>query len=75
MPKSNQISPPVQPLFIRRSQLPELLGISISTIRRLEAAGEFPARKKIGPGIVAWDAKEILAWARSRTPVSTDVSN
>ena len=51
------------PLFIRRSQLKSVLGLSPSTVDRLEAEGLFPRRRRIGPGCVGWfydEAKEAI---------------
>ena len=54
------------PLIIRRSQLKSVLGISPSTVDRLEAAGEFPKRKRWNAGVVGWEGSEIAAWVSER---------
>lgn len=47
------------PLLIRRSQLKTCVGLAPSTVDRLEKAGEFPARRRVGPGVVGWLASEV----------------
>ena len=41
-------------------------GLSRASIYRYAARGLFPARRRIGPGRVAWLASEVLAWMESR---------
>lgn len=48
-----------RPLLIRRSQLKNLVGLPPTTVDRLEKAGAFPARRRIGPGVVGWLASEV----------------
>ena len=66
---TNHYPESVKPLFIRRAELPGIVGISLSSIRRLEAAGDFPARRKLGPGVVGWSLAEVQAWAATRDAV------
>ena len=54
------------PLIIRRSQLKSVLGISPSTVDRLETAGEFPKRKRWNAGVVGWSGEEVAAWVSER---------
>jgi prophage regulatory protein len=42
------------PIVVRSSQLREVTGLSTSTVWRLERAGKFPRRRKIGDGCVGW---------------------
>lgn len=49
-------------LLLAREDLPRLgLNLSPSTLLRLEAAGKFPKRIRIGAHSVAWLASEIYA--------------
>ena len=57
-PATQQTHPPF-PLFIRRSQLKSLIGLSPSTVDRLEAEGLFPARRRVGAGVVGWLGTEV----------------
>jgi prophage regulatory protein len=54
---------------IRRKQLLELIGVSTVTQWRMEKAGEFPKRFKVGKGAVGWHLCEVEEWLRSRKPV------
>jgi prophage regulatory protein len=46
-------------------ELSRFTGLSRTTIWRLEARGDFPARRQVTDGRVAWVADEVRAWARS----------
>jgi prophage regulatory protein len=39
-----------------------LVRLSRATVRRLEAAGRFPARRRLSPGRVAWLSDEVVQW-------------
>ena len=52
--------------LIRRRQLLELIGMSHTTQWRLERAGRFPARVRIGTGSVGWHLAEVEEWVRER---------
>lgn len=41
-------------------------GLSRASIYRYSARKLFPARRRIGPGRVAWLASEVLAWIETR---------
>ncbi|QXE91025.1 AlpA family phage regulatory protein [Geomonas subterranea] len=55
---------------IRRKQLLEMIGVSAATQYRMERAGLFPRRFRLGKGLVGWHLTEIEEWLRSREPVS-----
>lgn len=55
--------------LIRRRQLLELIGMSHTTQWRLERAGRFPARVRIGAGSVGWHLVEVEEWVRERERV------
>jgi prophage regulatory protein len=55
---------------IRRKQLLQLIGLSCATQWRLEKAGQFPARIKLGKGSVGWHLTEVEEWLRDRERVS-----
>jgi prophage regulatory protein len=53
---------PSNKILLTRGDLPRLgLNLSPSTLLRLEAAGKFPKRVRIGDHSVAWLASEIHA--------------
>ncbi len=41
--------------------------LSRSTRYRMEKRGEFPKRRKISPGRIAWVESEIIKWLEQRT--------
>ena len=47
-------------------ELRKLIPLSRSTIWRMERAGEFPQRIRIGKRRVGWRYSEVLAWIDSR---------
>ena len=55
--------------LIRRRQVLELIGLSHTTQWRMEKAGKFPARVKIGTGSVGWHLAEVEEWVRGRERV------
>jgi prophage regulatory protein len=54
------------------AQLSNVIPYSRDHIRRLEDAGEFPARLQLGRGRVAWRESEVDAWidSRKRGPIT-----
>ena len=48
--------------FLSKKQLREMVLYSPAHIARLEAAGKFPLRVRLGPGRVGWVEQEILDW-------------
>tara|TARA_B100000378_G_scaffold269196_1_gene257033 strand:+ start:2634 stop:2912 length:279 start_codon:yes stop_codon:yes gene_type:complete len=58
--KFDMTAPPSNKILLTRGDLPRLgLNLSPSTLLRLEAAGQFPKRVRIGAHSVAWLAEEI----------------
>lgn len=54
-----------QPL-VRASELAVLIPYSMNHIRRLEYAGSFPRRVRIGANRVGWVRAEVEAWLNER---------
>lgn len=52
--------------ILRQRQVCEKVGYSPMTIWRLERAGRFPLRVKLGPNSVGWLANEIDDWISER---------
>jgi prophage regulatory protein len=48
--------------IVRRDEVEELTGLSISTLSRLEKVGQFPRRRRIGKCAVGWLESEIVDW-------------
>lgn len=54
---------------IRRKELLQLIGVSSATQWRMEKAGEFPARRRLGKASVGWLLSEVEEWLKSRERV------
>jgi prophage regulatory protein len=52
--------------ILRQRHVIEKVGYSGMQIWRLEKAGRFPRRIKLGPNSVGWIAEEIDEWIRER---------
>ena len=50
-----------------------ITGVSKSTAYRLEAAGQFPQRRKLSVQAVGWIRSELEAWRDSRLAVNGEV--
>ena len=55
-----------QQTILRRAQLPDILGISKSTIDRLRARGDFPAPFMLGQQALGFLRSEVEAWLAAR---------
>ena len=67
--------------LVSKKELRTVCGIPYTPqhIARLEAAGQFPKRVRLGPNRVAWLLSEVDAWVSERvvirdTPVDTGTS-
>lgn len=52
--------------LIRTAEVLARTGLSRTTIWRLERAGLFPARRRLGPNSVGWLESEIDEWVAGR---------
>ena len=52
-------------------QVAELVGLSRTTIWRLERSGQFPRRRQVSTKAVRWNQAEILDWINSRPVAGT----
>jgi prophage regulatory protein len=61
---------PINPMalhqMLRLSELIKLLGLSRSTIYKLQAEKRFPAGVRLGPRAVRWRAAEVIVWQNQR---------
>ncbi len=64
---SDKASDQIEKIILSRADL-KALGIwqSNATLLRIEAAGRFPRRLRIGGTAVCWDRAEIMAWIDAR---------
>ncbi len=57
----------IEKLFYRQSDLTKkILPFSATTLWRKVKIGEFPSPVKLGPGITAWRAKDVIAWIQEK---------
>ena len=56
----------IRPIFIRTTQIADVVGISLSTIRRKEKAGDWPKSRKLG-GCTGWLYSEIESYFNELT--------
>ena len=52
--------------LLKIKEVGELTGLSKMQIYRMEARGEFPPRREVSPGRVAWLSSEVEEWVESR---------
>ena len=52
--------------FLNIKEVSELLGISVSTINRLNKNGDFPKKIKLSPGRKVFLRSEIDEWIKTR---------
>jgi len=52
--------------LLRTKEVTTVTGLSRMTIYRLERAGAFPARRKLGRNSVGWLDQDITSWIASR---------
>lgn len=53
-------------IFLRKSEVRKITGLSDTSIWRLERKKQFPQRRRISYSSVGWLRSEILAWIESR---------
>ena len=56
---------------IRFKELRQRVGLSRSSIWRLERKGQFPARRQLSDNAVAWLEDEVDQWLRARDFVTS----
>lgn len=56
----------MSPLLLSRSELPSIVKLSVSSIRRLETLGRFPSPILLGDRRVAYRVSDITRWLEER---------
>ncbi|GFO67225.1 transcriptional regulator [Geomonas limicola] len=56
--------------IVRRKEVLALIGLSYTTQWRLERAGDFPKRVRLGTGSVGWHLDEVEEWLKGRVRIS-----
>ncbi|MGZ8302924.1 MAG: helix-turn-helix transcriptional regulator [Telluria sp.] len=64
---------PLPRRVVRHNTLPEITGLSESTIRRMIRAGEFPAPFRLSNQAVGFDSQEVFAWLEARKATRSEV--
>ena len=57
--------------FLRTPEAARALGLSISTMTKMRLRGDGPIYLKLGPRAVAYDPRDLQAWAELRRRRST----
>jgi len=57
-------------MMLKRSEMVKLVGLSYSTVHRLEKDGNFPSRRQLSAGRVAWRSEDIQGWLDSRVVIA-----
>ena len=58
--------------ILRAREVSNMIGLSPTTIWRLEKAGDFPARRRLAANSVGYLESEILTWIESRETVTEE---
>lgn len=56
----------IEERYLRKCDVVLMVGLSPNTIARMENAGTFPGRFRLGVNSVAWKLSEVTAWMESR---------
>jgi prophage regulatory protein len=56
--------------LIRTAELLHLVGLSRSSIWRMQRLGTFPRPRKVGSRAIAWSSAEVQQWIESRSRTS-----
>lgn len=56
----------IEERYIRKADVTTMVGLSANTIARMENAGTFPGRFRLGKNSVAWKLSELTEWMESR---------
>lgn len=62
----------VKPAYLDREAAASYMSLSVPTMERMVARGEFPAPRQLGGKRVGWLVRELDEWAESR-PVSSNL--
>jgi prophage regulatory protein len=55
--------------LLRIREVMEITCLSRMTIYRMEKAGEFPRRRRLGTNSVAWIESDVSSWIETRPPI------
>lgn len=66
---------PTEKTILTQQQLAKRVPYSRTHIARLERAGDFPKRVRLGPNRVGWLASEVEAWIVERAEARTSTTS
>lgn len=66
---STQTAAPEHTTLLRKSVVLKRIGLSGTTVWRLERAGQFPKSIRLSPGAIAWRESDIEGWITARAGV------
>ncbi len=58
--------------ILRTRDVTRVTGLSRTTVWRLERAGKFPPRMRLGENSVGWLEEEVQSWIESRPRFTSD---
>jgi predicted DNA-binding transcriptional regulator AlpA len=58
----------LEPLLVDARSLAALLGVSLRTVRALDASGRIPEPIKLSPGCLRWRHAEVCDWIAAGCP-------
>ncbi len=58
--------------ILRTRDVTRVTGLSRTTVWRLERAGKFPPRMRLGENSVGWLEEEVRSWIESRPRFTSD---
>lgn len=58
--------------ILRAAEVMKLIGVSRTTLWRMERAGEFPKRRSISGAAVGWREDEVQDWIETLRPVEAE---
>jgi len=66
-PQPKRTTPSAPPLLYRPTELARLLAVGRTTLYAWEAAGTFPRRVNLAPGVAGWLASDVTEWLEAKT--------
>ena len=63
---------PIKPAYLDRDAAAMYVSLSVITMNRMVARGDFPAPRQLGGRRVGWLVRELDAWSEAR-PVSSNL--
>ena len=62
-------------VILRKTTVSRMTGYSVRHLERLEAAGRFPKRVKLGDRAAGWQESQVLDWLVNRVAASREIAS